>query len=73
MSGTILSILMLVGMALTVGGIYLLAKKRDIKRGILMIVAAIVMFGNVAISTMPPPKAVSAPGTSGTAHADKQP
>jgi LPXTG-motif cell wall-anchored protein len=53
MAATILSILMLAGIALLAGGFYLIAKKRDIKRGILMIVAAIVMFGNVAIMSIP--------------------
>lgn len=53
MAATILSILMLAGIALLAGGTYLIAKKRDMKRGILMIVAAIVMFGNVAIMSIP--------------------
>jgi hypothetical protein len=48
----ILSVLMLAGFALTAGGAYTLAKVKDRKRGILMIVAAIVMFGNVAILTL---------------------
>jgi len=53
MSGTLLSILMLAGIALTIGGIYLIAKKREYKQGVLMIVAAIVMFFNVAIWSVP--------------------
>ncbi|BAK67647.1 hypothetical protein SLG_29720 [Sphingobium sp. SYK-6] len=53
MSGTILSILMLAGLALGIGGIYLIAAKGETKRGWLMIVAAMVMFGNVAVWTMP--------------------
>jgi hypothetical protein len=53
MAATILSFLMLAGIALLAGGIYLIVKKRDMKRGILMIVAAIVMFGNVAIMSIP--------------------
>lgn len=57
MAGTILSILMLAGVALTGGGIYTLAKRRDTKRGVLMIVAGLVMFGNVAISAIPGPDA----------------
>lgn len=55
MSGTpalLMSLLMLAGFALTAGGVYTLAKIRDRKRGILMIVAAAVMFGNVAILTL---------------------
>ncbi len=55
MAGTILSILMLAGVALTGGGIYTLVKRRDTKRGVLMIIAGLVMFGNVAISAIPGP------------------
>jgi LPXTG-motif cell wall-anchored protein len=53
MSGTILSLLMLAGVALTGGGVYLLAKKKDRLRGTLMVVAGLVMFGNVAIWAVP--------------------
>lgn len=53
MSGTILSILMLAGFALGAGGVYLIAKQRDRQRGGLMIVAALVMFANVAIWQVP--------------------
>ena len=55
MAGTILSILMLAGMALTGGGIYAVVKKRDRKRGTLMIVAGLVMFANVAVTAIPGP------------------
>ncbi|MGC4251851.1 MAG: hypothetical protein QM605_10450 [Sphingobium sp.] len=55
MAGTILSILMLAGIALTGGGIYALVKKGERKRGALMIVAGLVMFANVAISAIPGP------------------
>lgn len=54
MSATILSLLMLAGMALIAGGAHLIVKKPENRRqGWLMIVAAIVMFGNVAIWAMP--------------------
>ncbi len=53
MAGTILSILMLAGFALAAGGLYLIGRKRDPKRGWLMLIAAMVMFGNVAIWAMP--------------------
>ena len=53
MSGTILSILMLAGIALGIGGIYLIGKKRLYKQGWLMIVAAMVMFMNVFVWTIP--------------------
>jgi hypothetical protein len=55
MAGTILSILMLAGALLTGGGVYAIVKKGDRKRGALMIVAGLVMFGNVAISALPGP------------------
>jgi hypothetical protein len=44
---------MLAGISLCGGGVYLLAKRRDTKRGALMIVAGCVMFANVAIWAMP--------------------
>jgi hypothetical protein len=54
MSATILSILMLAGLLLGGGGLYLIARRPDLrKQGWLMIVAAIVMFGNVAIWATP--------------------
>jgi uncharacterized membrane protein len=53
MSGTILSILMLAGIALGLGGVYLIGSRRDAKRGWLMIIAAMVMFMNVMIWTIP--------------------
>ncbi|MGF7169401.1 divalent metal cation (Fe/Co/Zn/Cd) transporter [Sphingobium xanthum] len=55
MSGTILSILMLAGIALTIGGVHLLVKKREHKQGWLMLVAALVMFFNVAMWSIPFP------------------
>lgn len=53
MTGTILSILMLAGTILLAGGIFAVAKRKDKKRGILMIVCGLVMFANVIIATMP--------------------
>ena len=53
MSDIILSILMLAGIILTSGGVYAIFKRNDRKRGTLMIVAGLVMFGNVAISAIP--------------------
>ena len=55
MAGTILSILMLAGALLTGGGIYTLLTRRDRKRGVLMILAGLVMFANVAITAIPGP------------------
>jgi uncharacterized membrane protein len=52
-SDIILSILMLAGIVLTGGGIHVIVKRKDRKRGALMIVAGLVMFGNVAIGDIP--------------------
>jgi hypothetical protein len=48
----LLSMLMIAGFILCGGGIYRLAKLNDRTRGILMIVAGLVMWGNVAIITL---------------------
>jgi hypothetical protein len=53
MGATILSLLMLAGIALVAGGIHLIRKKHEPQRGWLMIGAAIVMFANVAIWAVP--------------------
>ena len=47
-----LSILMIAAFALTAGGVYLVLKRREQRKGALMIVAAIVMLGNVLIWTV---------------------
>lgn len=48
-----LSMLMLGGLVLGIGGLWMIVRKRDLKRGWLMIAASTVMFANVAIWTMP--------------------
>ena len=48
----LLSILMLAGFLLAGGGIYLIAKGADRRKGALMLVAAAVMFGNVLVWTV---------------------
>ncbi|HEX7874017.1 MAG TPA: hypothetical protein VF475_13970 [Sphingobium sp.] len=53
MIGTVLSILMLAGVALLAGSLYLFVRKGDRKRGALMLVASLVMFANVAIWIAP--------------------
>jgi hypothetical protein len=53
-AGLILSLLMLAGILLSAGGIWLLVKGGDRRRALLMLGAAIVMFGNVAIWMLPP-------------------
>jgi LPXTG-motif cell wall-anchored protein len=53
MSGLVLSVLMIAGFLLVGGGIYMLTKRRDRTKSILMIVCGLVMWGNVAILTVP--------------------
>jgi hypothetical protein len=48
-----LSLLMLAGIVLGVSGVWIMLRRQDYKRGWLMIIAATVMFANVAIWTMP--------------------
>ena len=48
----LMSLLMLAGFALAGGGIYTLVKAKDRTKGILMLIAALVMWGNVAIITL---------------------
>lgn len=48
----ILSLLMLAGFALAAGGVYTLARPNNRTRGLLMLVAALVMWGNVAVMTL---------------------
>ena len=52
MSDTIMSILMLTGVILTAGAVYVF-RKGDRRRALLMFVAALVMFGNVTIWLVP--------------------
>jgi hypothetical protein len=53
---TILSVAVLGVFALLSGGVWLLVKRREIKQGLLMLVAAAVLLVNVLIWTMPLPK-----------------
>ena len=53
-SGTVLSVLMLAGLALAVGGGILFVRQPEHrKRAWLMMIAGLVMFANVAIWTIP--------------------
>lgn len=52
MNGLVPGLLMLAVFALAAGGIHLIRKGRDRKRGILMLVAAAVFLGNVLIMTL---------------------
>lgn len=51
-AATLLSILVLAAFALVAGAIYLLVKRKERKQGILMLVAAAVLFGNVLVWTV---------------------
>lgn len=51
-SNLILALLMIAGFVLVVGGFYVFRKGGDRTKGVLMIVAALVMWGNVAIMTL---------------------
>ena len=55
MASWLLSILMIAGAALLVGGVYILMKGTNRRQGILMLIAAAVMFANVAIWLAPVP------------------
>jgi hypothetical protein len=48
----LLSIVMIAAFALAWGGLWLLLKRRERKRGTLMLVAALVLLGNVLIWTV---------------------
>jgi hypothetical protein len=48
----LLSILVLATFALVAGATYLLARRKERKQGLLMLVAAAVLFGNVLIWTI---------------------
>lgn len=52
MTGLAPAIAMLAVFALLAGGIYLIAGKRERRKGVLMLVCAAVILGNVAIWTM---------------------
>jgi hypothetical protein len=52
LGATFLSILMIAAFALAAGGIHLLIKRKDRKKGTLMLVAAAVMFANVLVWTL---------------------
>jgi hypothetical protein len=53
LGATLLSIMVLAFFALGAGGTWLIAKRRDMKKGLLMLVAALVLLGNVLIWSIP--------------------
>ncbi len=54
----LLSITMLAAFALGAGGMWLIARRRNIKQGVLMLIMALVLLGNVLIWAMPAPSGV---------------
>ena len=52
MSSILLSIAMIAAFLLGAGGLWLIVKGRDAKKGALMLVAALVLVGNVLILTL---------------------
>ena len=50
-----LSIAVLAAFALTIGGLFLLIKRKETKQGLLMLLCAAVFFVNVLIWTLPTP------------------
>lgn len=52
LGATLLSIAVLAAFALAGGGLYLLIRRGERKQGILMLIAAIVLFANVLIWTL---------------------
>jgi hypothetical protein len=53
----LLSIAMLAAFALGAGGMWLIVKRRDAKKGVLMLEMALVLLGNVLIWALPVPGA----------------
>ena len=56
MAETLLSLVMLCAFLLAAGGLYLIVKRGERKKGLLMLAAAAVFLGNVAIWTLPLPR-----------------
>ena len=52
MIGLLFSVMVLAVFALSAGGMWLIAKRRDRKKGLLMLVAAVVLLANVGIWTL---------------------
>ena len=48
----LLSVAMLAAFALAGGGVWMIAQRRDVRKGVLMLVASLVLFGNVLIWTI---------------------
>ena len=53
LASTLLSVAVLAVFALAIGGVWLVAKRRERNKGALMLVAALVVLGNVLIWAVP--------------------
>jgi len=51
-ASALLSVLMIAAFLLGAGGIWLIAKRRDLRKGVLMLITALVMLGNVLVWTL---------------------
>ncbi len=51
-AATLMSIAVIAAFLVGAGGMWLIVKRRDVKKGALMLVAALVMLGNVLIWTI---------------------
>jgi hypothetical protein len=51
-ASVLLSVLMIAAFVLAGGGAYSIAKRRDVRKGVLMLVCAAVLIGNVLILTL---------------------
>lgn len=52
LASTLMSILMIAAFLLGAGGMWMIVKRGDLKKGVLMLVAALVMLGNVLVWTI---------------------
>lgn len=52
LASTLMSIAMIAAFLLGAGGMWLIVKRRDTKKGVLMLIAALVMLGNVLVWTI---------------------
>jgi hypothetical protein len=53
LGATLLSIAIIAAFLLGAGGVWLIARRRDMKKGLLMLVAALVLLANVLIWALP--------------------
>jgi hypothetical protein len=51
-ASALLSVLMIAAFLLGAGGMWLIVKRRDVRKGVLMLLAALVMLGNVLVWTI---------------------